>query len=149
MTILTLSILSGILYRLGGIGKPYPFWLREVGVMTCVALALLNIGSVNWWIIATMGLVYLAQTTYFGFINPLFGKDKKDKYWWNWILVGIAFSLAVLPSVIVHSLWIGGLARLVVVTVFTAIWSEMIGEDWLEEFGRGAIQVATMPLLLL
>ncbi len=92
LAIMVLSGAAGFLYTAGGSGK-YPFWFREAGVMICEALALISLGIFNWTLLLVMGLTYAVQTTYFK-------KKGTDAKWWNWLLVGLAFSLTVLPVVI-------------------------------------------------
>lgn len=128
-------------YRAGGSGK-HPFWYREAGMMVCAVLGLLSLGLIHWSLILVAGATYGAQTTYFK-------KKGTDAKWWNWLLVGLVFSLTVLPIVISNHLWIGVLARTVVVTAFTTLWSQFIGKDTLEEYGRGAVQIISLPLLLI
>lgn len=132
---------AGFLYTAGGSGK-YPFWFREAGVMFCEVIGLLVLGIHSWWLIAVMGATYGVQTTYFK-------KKGEDAVWWNWLLVGLAFSLSVLPVVISNHLWFGFILRTLILTSFTESWSVMTTKDWLEEGGRGGMQIATLPLLLI
>lgn len=141
LAILILSGAAGWLYWAGGSSK-YPFWFREVGMTLTVVLGLLSLQQFSWELIIVAGLTYGAQTTYFK-------KKGEDAEWWNWLLVGLAFSLVVLPIVVVKHLWIGFYIRTLLVTMFTDAWSSLIGKDWLEEGGRGAIQVLSLPLLLI
>lgn len=139
--IIVLSGGSGFLYTAGGSGK-YPFWFREAGVMLCELLGLLVLGIHSWWIIAVMGATYGVQTTYFK-------KKGTEARWWNWTLVGCAFSLSVLPIVISNSLWMGFTLRTAFLIPAITLWSEFIGKDYLEEGGRGGMQIASLPLLLI
>lgn len=141
LIIIVLSLASGFLYTAGGSGK-YPFWFRETGVMVCECLALISLGFLSWWLILVAGLTYGVQTTYFK-------KKGTDARWWNWCLVGLAFSISVLPMVISNSLWLGFVLRILFLTPAIITWSELVGKDWLEEGGRGGLQIATLPLLLI
>ena len=62
-------------------------------------------------------------------------------------MVGVAFSLCMLPFSINIGNISGFVFRSMVVTVFTVLWSEFIGKAGLEEAGRGFIQIITLPLL--
>jgi hypothetical protein len=44
-------------------------------------------------VVASSGASAGISTTYFGFINPWFGLDKKDKYWFNWLIYGFSTTL--------------------------------------------------------
>jgi len=141
LAIAILSLSAGWLYRAGGSGY-YPFYFREAGMMICEVLALLSLGYVHLSLIFVAGATYGVQTTYFK-------KKGTDANLWNWILVGLAFSVAVLPLVAFKGLWIGFAIRTLVLTSSVALWSQFIGKDWLEEGGRGALQILTLPLLLI
>lgn len=141
LSIIILSGGAGFLYTAGGSGK-YPRWFREFGVMSCATIELLLLGIIHWSLILTAGEIYGVQTTYFK-------KKGSDAKWWNWLLVGIAFSLSVLPVVIFNHLWLGFFIRTLVLIPSIVVWAELIGQDYLEEGGRGGIQIATLPLLLI
>ena len=138
--IILIAIISGIQYRCGGSGN-YARWVRPYGVSSCVIFTLWILLGWSWWFLVVFGLQYASLTTYFK-------KKEHDATWVNWILVGVVTSLAVIPLVILNHLWLGFSYRLITQTVLTVIWSEAMGNDILEEFGRGVIQVATLPLLL-
>ena len=104
-------------------------------------MGLLFLGFHSWWILLVFILQYASLTTYFK-------KKGHDATWVNWILVGVVTSLAPIPLILLNHLWLGFLARLITQTALTMIWSEAMGNDVLEEFGRGVIQVATLPILL-
>lgn len=133
------SLLSSAFYRLGGTswGTKYRDW----GVPTVMLWWFIFQGIENKWICLCWLLMFFAQTSYFK-------KDGTDARWHNWLLVGLAFSFALFPfSAAVGN--IGGFVfRGLVVTAFTVSWSGFIGKAWLEEAGRGFIQIITLPLLL-
>lgn len=137
---LILSVASGVFYRMGGSGN-YPRWTRQVGICICMAFELMLLGYFSWTIILCIGALYGLSTTYFK-------KKGTDAIWLNWLLVGVAFSISVLPIVLVYHNYIGFAIRTVVCTALVTIWSQAIGKDVVEEFGRGFIIVATLPLLL-
>jgi hypothetical protein len=99
-------------------------------------------GHWHWILIICWGLMFGAQTTYFK-------KKGTDATWVNWLFVGLAFSVAMLPFSIVSGNLLGFVYRSIAVTAFTVLWSHFIGKDWLEEGGRGFIQIITLPLLSL
>lgn len=69
--------------------------------------------------------------------------------WIGWTCVGLAFSISVLPIVLVYHNWIGFSVRTVVCTALVVFWSETNGQVVWEECGRGIIPIATLPLLLI
>lgn len=138
---IVLSVIAAWCYRAGGSGK-YPFYVRELGVATCLVLELMLLGYFHWTLILCMGAMYGLTTTYFK-------KKGTDAKWWNWALVGLAFSIAVLPIVLVYHNWLGFGIRSVVCTALIVLWSEANGNVMWEEGGRGVIPIATLPLLLI
>lgn len=68
--------------------------------------------------------------------------------WIGWTITGISYSLALLPYSIVTGNIHGFIYRTLVVTAFVVFWSEINGKAWLEESGRGFIQIITLSLLL-
>lgn len=136
-----LAILSGVLYRMGGSGN-YSRWIRPVGVASCATLALALIGYINWSLILCFGAFYGLSTTYFK-------KEGTDAKWFNWFLVGLGFSVSVLPIVLVYHIWVGFAVRTVVCAGLIILWSQTNGNAVWEEGGRGFIPIATIPLLLL
>ena len=136
-----LAAIAAVLYRLGGIGLPFNTKLRDLGVPFCMLTFFLVVGAWNWWLLLCFSLMFAAQTTYFK-------KKGEDAKWYNWLMVGVAFSVCMLPYSIATQTWFGFFCRSAVVIIFTATWSESIDQDWLEEGGRGLIQIITLPLLL-
>lgn len=136
-----LSALAGIAYRMGGSGN-YPRWTREVGLCVCMNLEMILLGFFHWSLIICTGALYGLATTYFK-------KKGTDAKAINWFFVGLAFSIAMLPLVLVYHLWIGFAIRTFVCTALVVIWSETNGNAVCEELGRGYIPIATLPLLLI
>ena len=141
ITAVPLSILSGVLYRLGGYGPPFNTKVRDFGVPSCMAAYFAITGHWHWVLILCFGLVFGAQTTYFK-------RKGWDVYWFNWLYCGLAFSFALLPYVWATGHWAGFAWRTLVVTGFTVAISELSGKDWIEEGGRGFVQIITLPLLI-
>jgi hypothetical protein len=146
-TWIIVSAVAGLLYRLGGVGKPYDTKFRDMGV-PFVGIVLLLIIYPHYslkYIIAyllTFGLYFASMTTYWK-------RKGSDAKWWNWLLTGLGYSLAFLPFAIVSGEYFGFCLRLVLCSVATMIWSEKIDNVVWEEFGRGVICTATLPLLLI
>ncbi len=141
LAIVILSIISGITYRMGGSGN-YPRWTRQVGIMLCTVLSLITLGYLHWTLILTAGAIYGLSTTYF--------KPKgQDARWYNWLCVGLAFNISIIPIVLVYHNYVGFAIRTVVCTALVVIWSELNGNVVWEEGGRGVIPIITLPLLLI
>jgi len=142
ITIAVLSVLSGVLYRLGGWEKGNRLY-RVLGVPLCVigaTIALFGLKTGFWWAyLITFGLCAGAVSAYFGL------DEKKWGYWAH----GLALGLAAVPIAYVTGNWLGFGIRCEVLTLLITLWSEFTTIDWLEEPGRGFFIVATMPLLLL
>jgi hypothetical protein len=140
--VVPLAGIGAVLYRLGGIGLPFNTKFRDLGIPLCMLLFFIIVGAWNWWLLLCAVLMFGAQTSYFK-------KKGEDAKWINWLFVGIAFSLCMLPYTMATKLWTGFILRSCVLYFFTPIWSSWISIDWLEEGGRGAIQIITLPLLLI
>ena len=141
-----LALLGGLLYRLGGIGKPWNTKYRDLGVALVAAGCWVLLGGGLSWNLALASLLLFASlTTYWGFVNKWLGKPTDTKYWWNWLLTGLGTGLAYLPLGCSEAFWI----RVGVLGIFTMIWSEMFNSVWTEEIGRGFLIVITIPILFL
>lgn len=139
------SVLGGILYRLGGIGKPFNTKVRDFGV-PAVALGLLALlgGTAPWWIwLISFVWMFGTMTTYFEF------DGNGDTDWYEWLLTGFMVGLSLLPYAWFNGVWLWFCIRIAVLTLGTMIWCEVVDNDTLEEGGRGVLFVATMPLLLI
>ncbi len=143
---LVLTVAAAILYRMGGSDTFNTKW-RDIGIPVVMVPAMFLIGAITglWTglsLILCFGLLFGSLTTYWK-------KKGADAKLWNWILTGLGYSLAMIPYTIATGNWIGFGIRTVIVTAFVAAWSEIIGEVIYEECGRGAIIIATLPLLLI
>lgn len=152
--ILVLSIFCGLFYRFGGMGKELdvePKWVpifmrntrfRDCG---CSLLSVLLLGYLiawHWSLILVFGLTWGSLSTYFK-------KKGTDAKWWNWLLVGLFISLATLPFIITQGLWAGFVSRTIILSGAMMIWAEIIKNDVVEECGRGALIILTIPLLMI
>jgi len=145
------AIISGILYRCGGMSKDstakptwIPTWAREslVRRLGCplVSLIVLFLIGINpaWWIyIITFLLVWIMTTTYW---DEIFGYD-------NFYAHGFMIGLAYLPFMVVTTWWIL-ILRAIVLGLFMGLWCKIFKGDVIEEVGRGAAIIATLILLL-
>ncbi len=139
--ILILCSLSGFLYRLGGSGKANTK-ARDFGVPMCMVLTMCILGLKHWTLLFSFGLLFGALTTYF--------KEKDtDAQWYNWLVCGLAYSISMLPTVWALGLWPGFGLRTLTLGLGTMIWSQTIGNAVWEEAGRGALIIATLPMLLI
>lgn len=137
-----LSFISGLLYRAGGYGPPFNTKFRDLGVPSIMLIYFWTTGHWDSSLWLCFLLMFGAQTSYF--------KEKgSNAQWINWFWVGMAFSVAMLPYSIHTGQWPGFFWRSLAIIPFTILWSEFIGWDDLEEFGRGAIQIVTLPILVL
>lgn len=126
---------------MGGNGN-YPRYFRELSASVALIISMVILGYINWTIILSAGAIYGLESTYFK-------RKNTDATIINWLLVGLAFSIAVLPTVLVYHNWVGFSIRSVVCTGLVVLWSETNGNAVWEEFGRGIIPIATLPLLLI
>lgn len=165
--VLIAAIWGGIAYRMGGSGNFGRFW-RPLGQGFAFVLTMVCLGRV-WlaWqpclgVFLGFGMCW-AETTYFK-------KPGTDAKWYNWGLVGLVFGLIPLPyCALTNSCWMGYALRAPLCVLMTVWWQESasqaicddinlflvelnkpeIGKDVTDEFGRGFINLATLPLLLI
>lgn len=148
-----LAVLAGISYRYGGSSSGVR-WAREIGEGVCLNLGMLFLGIFNPGSLLCMGSIWI-ESTYL-----------KIKGEVNWYIVGLTFSIATLPWYLcgcfsTHSLyhWKGYLIRTAFCTTLVGLWQNYVSEevaklfgvtrDKTDEGGRGAIQLLTLPLLIL
>ena len=152
MWILTIvfALIAGLLYRLGGIGKPFDTKYRDLGVPIIVTIWMITFGYFHWSLLFCFGALFGAMTTYNKWVGYFFNRpDKSTVYWESWLVTGLFYGLAILPYCIFQGHWVGFGIRAVICAVFCCLWSQFIGKDWLEEGGRGAIVVLTLPFVFL
>jgi hypothetical protein len=141
LVVIILSILSGWLYRAGGIGKPYPTKLRDIGCSLCLIASLYLFKGLQWAYLPVFALSWGALASYW--------KGKAvDMKWWNWGLHGLGCGLAALPVIFLGISWYQiGLRTLFCTVAMTAI-SEASKDVFVEEFGRGFIFCASVIFLI-
>ena len=150
--LLLISILAGTLYRFGGWGlegfikfPKLPYWLfntkaRDFGIPLCMLLYMLVVGAWHDSLWICFFLVFGAQTTYFK-------KKGTSVKWWNWMLVGLAFGVSMLPYAIATGCMIGFYRRTFLLILLTVAICEASENDFIEEFSRGFIQIYSLGLL--
>lgn len=144
MISIILSIIGAVLYRVGGSDLPLSnkTKYRDAGTSLCGALILfLQNPTIEWKVIGSCilawGLGWGAMTTYFK-------KKGTDAKWYNWLFVGIAFSLVPIFYAWTTGLWIPFAIRSAVLVIAIPLWCEFIGWDVAEEFGRGFLFCVTL-----
>ncbi len=144
LILLIASIISGILYRLGGIGKPFKSWMRDWLIPPLTYLTLLFFWQPSTLlgyllILPAITITGAALTTYWDW---LFGFDN---FWFHGFMIG----LATFPLYWAGIHWWAIGIRAIILAILVGGWSKLIGWDTAEEWGRGFIATITIPLLLI
>ena len=146
--LVAVSFVAGVLYRLGGVGKPFNTKYRDFGVPIVYMLYLLYSGATfNIYLALSTILLYASLTTYWKCISRWIGKDIENVYWWNWLATGFFYGLTLLPMCFMEVSFSAIILRAVVLGVLTMIWSEKISDVEWEEFGRGFLIIVTLIIL--
>lgn len=153
LALISLSIVSGILYRMGG-SDDYSTKFRDFGVPSiCATTFFLITNAFNTSFIWHYLIFWLLC---FGSLTTYFKKEGVPAKWWNWMFCGIAWGLAAIPLAFVTKSWIGFAYRLILLTIWTPIWCIKFNKPlWkfqsvvVNEFGRGLFINASIPLLLI
>lgn len=145
IALIAYATLAGIYYRVGGMDAPYNRYYRRLGVPAIVLITLHFLQpTLPWWVyLSVFALQFGTLTTYFKF-----GKQD-DVVWYNWVLTGFFCGLAMLPIVFSGYSWTWFLARCGVISGVYVLVSEVSDNVWVEELARGAVLVATLPILFL
>jgi hypothetical protein len=145
MTILwliLLSILSGVLYRMGGKGGAwyYDTKARDIGCAITTSVAVFVVGvKAPWWIhLVCFLMLFGALTTYWDF---LFGFDN---HWFHGFVCGAAY----LPYAF-YGEPVSMIGRAFLLAILMGAWSLAVGNDVLEEFGRGFVLPITLALVFI
>jgi len=149
--IILLSVVSAILYRLGGASKedrekefpwlPFKPWKSRdfFGSLVAIGAGLLVGLHAPWWaFLISFGLMWGATSTYW---DEVFGYD-------NHYAHGLGIGLAMLP-VAFYSDPFALAIRAIVLAVTMGVWSKINGKANIEELGRGALISLTFLILLL
>ena len=143
ITFLLLTVSSGLLYWMGGYGKPFNTKCRDFGCPAMMVLTMWLLGQLHWALFFCFGAMFGACTTYWK-------RKGSDAQWYNWALHSFFIGLSMIFWVYFthHSfLWFGIYVLAVTGTMTT--WSQLIGNVFFEEFGRGALIIMMLPLLIL
>lgn len=142
-----LTVLSAILYRMGGAGKEGQWYeealdtkWRDIGVPLCVLGVVILLGNFHWTAIVSSVLMFGAMCTYW---KPK-GEDAK---WYNWFITGLMYAVAWLPYCNYTHNYIGFAIYSIIISIGTMAWSELNDDAVWEECGRGAIVTLFAPLL--
>lgn len=143
-----LSILGGILYRMGGKGGKwyYNTKVRDIGVPLIAILILWPVWDISvpfWMHLLVFMVMFGSMTTYWEHWGT------EDVEWFEWLLTGVVYGLTPIAYCVYTGYWGGFFIRLAVVALFVLIWSEKIDNVVWEEWGRGFMFLATLPLLML
>ncbi len=145
------SLVSGILYRFGGQGKPYSTLYRDIGcsliiIFNIELLSGFNLDILQWVsLLLVFGLQCGALSSYRYFLP----KPKNYK-WYHYSLHGLMISLATIPFNIISNKWIGFTIRTILLPILLGVWYLIaVNNDILHERGRGVILGITSPLIVL
>jgi len=168
LIIVLLSILSGILYRLGGAEKlnnSFDFLrntkARDIGCnvicnSTIFILLLLKGFTINLSLFLlyflSIGLLLASLTTYWK-------KKGTGGNYFTWGLTGFFYGLSAIPFIFYTHLWLGFTIRMVILSLFVMLWNKSHPQSitifrtaWdgsqIEEFGRGVVLTLTVLLFL-
>jgi hypothetical protein len=127
IAILVACLLSSVLYRLGGVGKPFNTKFRDLGCPTVLVALCWILFGFHWVYIPMFGLCFGALTTYWDF---LFGYDN---FWMHGFMCALPTALLCwfIP-------WWIPVIHIIICTVGMGLWSKIISWDVAEEAGRGA-----------
>lgn len=150
---LVASILSGILYRLGGKGGfPNAKLIRRLGCSLVTILTMLLLGlygkSLAKNIVLYFGtfvLLFGTLTTYHDYL----AEDKSSEDWPCWAMTGLCYGLSAIPLAWAGVHWFAIFIRAFVLGFLTMAWSEKISNATWEERGRGFLIPFTLPILLI
>ena len=149
IVILGVSIISGILYRLGG-KTGFNTKLRDVGcsLLICALIGLFGgLNTILGWLCLPVcfGLAWAALTTYRYFLPK-----PKDYSWYHYALHGFFVAFAAFPYALVTKHYLGFGLRCLVCAVGLGVWYHLAKwNDDLHEWGRGFILTLTVPLMFL
>lgn len=141
-----LTVVSGVLYRLGG-------WIqtkiRDFGcaLLVCIAYLVFGMLTDSIWVNIAVYLACFGAT--FGSLTTYWKKKGEPAKWWNWAITGFVYGLSALPLLFVGVHWYMILIRSIALSASVVAVSEITSVDFIEEFGRGALLIATVPLLVI
>ena len=147
------SILSGILYRMGGSDRFNTKW-RDLGVSFCVTALLLLFRrrfDILWCL-----MVLTSFLAIFGALTTYFKKKDSDANWRTWMITGFMYGASAAPLFFSGVHWYAIIARVIILTMLIPLWATRMNrkigifpEDQVNEFGRGFLITVTVPVLLI
>lgn len=152
LIVLISSIISAILYRLGGIGgKYFKSWMRDWVIPVLAYGGMLFFWHPTIWYGWLMFLLAIlltggALTTYW---DKLFGNI--DNFYMHGGMVG----LGAIPFAFVGLHWWAILIRAIILCISMGLINKYVNKwnipcsDWIEELSRGFLILITIPILLL
>jgi hypothetical protein len=157
LTVLMLSLISGIFYHLSGLGKDgkikypnLPLWLFDRQWRRTGCTVLNSVAVLLWYkphslyenllFLLFMGLTYGAITTYWDWLF-----NNKDNFYMHGFMIG----LTSFPLVFIGIHWYSVLINSIVSSVLMGWLCSRTGKVWIEENGRGFIIIITRTLLLI
>ena len=150
------TIFGAFAYRIGGCSKAeaythFPWfpqglvksWFRDLNcTLICLGFYLLFLPRVEWWwYVLSAGSMYGAITTYWDDTLPPQGIDK---FWAHGLFIALSTLFVAIPA----GLWVGGLLRVFVLSVFMGVWCAVFDNVFVEEYGRGGAIVLSLLLCL-
>lgn len=147
LIVILLTIVSGILYRLGGWEKGNTK-IRDLGCPSVTLLTIFLLGLYGNLAITTLSyfitflFMFGALTTYWDFVPFNKGKD-------NFYMHGFFVGLSTIPCMLLGIHLYSVLIYSVSLAVLMGLWCKLWTNDIVEEVGRGALIILTLPLLLL
>lgn len=148
VTVFIGSIFAAVTYRLGGTSAGSKW--RDAGVPAIMVTVMTITGHWHWTLILCFGLLWVACSTYNKWVGYLLNRpDKHTVYWESWLVTGLFYGFSMLPYIIYNHHYIGFGIRSVLLAISICVWSQIIGKDTFEEWGRGFLIIATLPLLFM
>jgi hypothetical protein len=145
--VILLGVIAGILYRMGGSDNFNTKW-RDLGVPVCMVLAMASMGNLHWSLILCFGALFGALTTYNKWVGYFFDRPDREVHLESWVMTGFLYGLAMLPYAYFTNNWEPFLIRTVITTFLVALISELSGNVYIEEGGRGFVTVASLIAFL-
>ena len=138
--LLLICFLSGMLYRLGGLGKPFKTWMRDwvIPLVWLIGFCLIEGFSwANWWVYLSIWMLMAgALTTYW---DDLFGYDN---FYAHGFMIGLASFPLLFIGFPIYVILLNGL----ITGLLMGLWCKFFGNDWVEEIGRGVF--VCLPLVI-
>ena len=147
-TAIGLGGICAILYRLGGIGKPFKTWMRDWVIPPIIYGYLVYHNHNNWWLLfPAIILTGGALTTYLDKLSS----DGEGNFYLHGFMVG----LGAFPFIWAGVAWWLVVARAVLLGLLIGKLNWLVNKftipfsDWIEELGRGFLIGVSILLLLI